>query len=116
MLPLEINCRPPGGLTIDMWNYANDFDVFREFANIVKENKFYADIQHPWNVVYISRKANQNYVNSIEAVCEKFASNIISVQSVPGVFAKVMGEQGILARTETMEQMREIAQFAQAKQ
>ncbi|HHW7568331.1 TPA: ATP-grasp domain-containing protein [Mannheimia haemolytica] len=116
ILPLEINCRPPGGLTIDMWNYANDFDVFREFANIVKENKFYADIQHPWNVVYISRKANQNYVNSIEAVCEKFAGNIISVQSVPGVFAKVMGEQGILARTETMEQMREIAQFAQAKQ
>ncbi|QLB17160.1 carboxylate--amine ligase [Mannheimia varigena] len=116
ILPLEINCRPPGGLTIDMWNYANDFDVFREFANIVKENKFYSDIQHPWNVVYISRKANQNYVNSIEAVCEKFAGNIISVQTVPGVFAKIMGEHGILARTETMEQMREIAQFAQAKQ
>lgn len=116
ILPLEINCRPPGGLTIDMWNYANDFDVFREFANIVKENKFYSDIQHPWNVVYISRKANQNYVNSIEAVCAKFAGNIISVQTVPGVFAKIMGEHGILARTETMEQMREIAQFAQAKQ
>ncbi|QLB18107.1 ATP-grasp domain-containing protein [Mannheimia granulomatis] len=116
LLPLEINCRPPGGLTIDMWNYANDFDVFKEFANIVKENKFYSNIQHPWNVVYISRKANQNYVNSIDAVCEKFASNIISVQSVPGVFAKIMGEHGILARTETMEQMREIVQFAQAKQ
>lgn len=116
ILPLEINCRPPGGLTIDMWNYANDFDVFKEFANIVKENKFYSNIQHPWNVVYISRKANQNYVNSIGSVCEKFASNIISVQSVPGVFAKVMGENGILARTETMEQLREIVQFAQAKQ
>ncbi|QLB15805.1 carboxylate--amine ligase [Mannheimia granulomatis] len=116
LLPLEINCRPPGGLTIDMWNYANDFDVFKEFANIVKENKFYSNIQHPWNVVYISRKANQNYINSIDAVCEKFADNIISVQTVPGVFAKIMGEHGILARTETMEQMREIVQFAQAKQ
>ncbi|QIM67654.1 carboxylate--amine ligase [Mannheimia granulomatis] len=116
LLPLEINCRPPGGLTIDMWNYANDFDVFKEFANIVKENKFYSNIQHPWNVVYISRKANQNYVNSIDAVCEKFADNIISVQTVPGVFAKIMGEHGILARTETMEQMREIVQFAQVKQ
>lgn len=116
ILPLEINCRPPGGLTIDMWNYANDFDVFKEYANIVKENKFYSNIQHPWNVVYISRKANQNYVNTIESVCEKFAGNIISVQTVPGVFAKVMGEKGILARTETIEQMREIVQFAQAKQ
>lgn len=116
LLPLEINCRPPGGLTIDMWNYANDFDVFKEYANIVKENKFYTDIQHPWNVVYISRKANQTYVNSIESVCQKFTNNIISVQTVPGVFAKVMGEKGILARTETIEQMREIVQFAQAKQ
>ena len=116
LLPLEVNCRPPGGLTIDMWNYANDFDVFREYANIVKENKFYADIRHPWNVVYISRKANQHYVNSIESVCERFADNIISVQTVPGVFARIMGEHGILARAETMEQMREIVRFAQQKQ
>ncbi len=116
LMPLEINCRPPGGLTIDMWNYANDFDVFREYANIVTENKFYTDIQHPWNVVYISRKANKNYAHSIEEVCQKYAGNIISVQSVPGVFAKVMGEHGILARAETIEQIREITGFAQAKQ
>ena len=116
ILPLEINCRPPGGLTIDMWNYANDFDVFNEYAHIVKENKFYSHITHPWNVVYISRKANKNYVNSIQALCEKFPANIISVQNVPGIFAKIMGEEGILARTETLEQMREIIQFAHAKQ
>ncbi|WP_386687861.1 acetyl-CoA carboxylase biotin carboxylase subunit family protein [Lonepinella sp. MS14437] len=115
-LPLEINCRPPGGLTIDMWNYANDFDVFKEYANIVTENKFYTEITHPWNVVYISRKANQNYAHSIEQVCEKFADNIISVQTVPGVFAKIMGEHGILARADSIEKMREIVQFAQKKQ
>lgn len=114
IMPLEINCRPPGGLTIDMWNYANDFDVFREYANIVRENKFYAEIQHPWNVVYISRKANKNYVNAIDEVCRKYAGNIISVQSVPGVFAKIMGEQGILARTADINEMHEIAHFAQA--
>ncbi|OZN49698.1 ATP-grasp domain-containing protein [Gallibacterium anatis] len=116
ILPLEINCRPPGGLTIDMWNYANDFDVFNEYANIVKENRFYAHITHPWNVVYISRKANKNYLNTTQAVCEKFGNNIISVQQVPGIFAKIMGEEGILARTETLEQMREIIQFAHQKQ
>lgn len=116
LMPLEINCRPPGGLTIDMWNYANDFDVFKEYANIVKENKFYSNITHPWNVVYISRKANKNYKHSIDEVCQKYAGNIISVQTVPGVFAKIMGEHGILARTETMEQMHEIVHFAQEKQ
>ena len=65
--------------------------------------------------MYISRKANQHYANSIDDVCNKFAANIISVQTVPGIFAKIMGEHGILARSETIEQMREIVQFAQKK-
>ncbi|MFZ7344416.1 ATP-grasp domain-containing protein [Avibacterium volantium] len=116
LLPLEVNCRPPGGLTIDMWNYANDFDVFNEYAHIVKDNQFHAQISHPWNVVYISRKANQHYAHSIAEVCEKFPHNIISVHQVPGVFAKIMGEEGILARTPSLEQMREIIQFAHQKQ
>ncbi|MFZ7241290.1 ATP-grasp domain-containing protein [Avibacterium avium] len=115
LLPLEVNCRPPGGLTLDMWNYANDFDVFNEYAHIVKDNQFTSQITHPWNVVYISRKANQRYAHSIAQIWEKFPHNIISVQKVPGVFAKIMGEEGILARTPSIEQMREIIQFAHQK-
>lgn len=115
LMPLEINCRPPGGLTIDMWNYANDFDVFREYAHIVQENQFHAQIEHPWNVIYIARKANRPYVHSLDDVWAKYSENMISVQQVPGVFAKIMGEYGILARTKTLEQMHEIAHFAQEK-
>lgn len=115
LMPLEINCRPPGGLTIDMWNYANDFDIFNEYAHIVRENRFYAPVSRAWNVVYISRKAAKNYQHSVAEVCDRYAQNIISVQSVPGVFAKVMGEEGILARSHSLEEMLEIAKFAQAK-
>lgn len=115
LMALEVNCRPPGGLTIDMWNYSNDFDIFREYANIVKDNLFEAEILRPYNVVYISRKANQTYAHSIDDIWANFGDNIISIQSVPGVFAKIMGEEGILARTQTIEEMRELAQYAQAK-
>ena len=116
LMPLEINCRPPGGLTIDMWNYANDFDIFAEYARIVKENRFGAEITRPWNVVYIARKNKNRYAHSIEEVCRRYADNIISVQQVPGVFAKIMGEHGILARAATLETMHEITRFAQEKQ
>lgn len=67
-------------------------------TRISLKNQFHSHITHPWNVVYIARKANRNYVHSIEEVCQRFAGNIISVQQVPGVFAKIMGEHGILAR------------------
>ncbi|MFC3932777.1 ATP-grasp domain-containing protein [Streptococcus dentapri] len=115
LMALEINCRPPGGLTIDMWNYADDFDVFDQYAKIVKDNQFTADIQHRYNVVYISRKENQDYTHSLDDIRKQFVNKIISIQSVPGIFAQIMGEHGILARTETMDELRELVQFAQAK-
>lgn len=115
LMALEVNCRPPGGLTIDMWNYANDFDVFNEYAHIVKDNHFGTEIKHPYHVVYISRKANQHYANSIEAIRETYGQQIISIESVPGIFAKIMGEVGILARTESLDEMRQIIQFAHEK-
>lgn len=114
-MPLEINCRPPGGLTIDMWNYANDFDVFREYAHLVQGKPFTSEITRPWHVVYIARKAHQNYVHNLDEVRQYCAGSLIAVQHVPGVFAKIMGEHGVLARTETLEQMRDIVQFVQAK-
>ena len=115
LIALEVNCRPPGGLSIDMWNYSNDFDIFREYANIVKDNLFEADIDRPYNVVYISRKANQHYANSLDSILDKYRDNIISIQSVPGIFAKIMGEVGILARAETLDEMRDLIQFAHQK-
>lgn len=115
LMPLEINCRPPGGLTIDMWNYSDNFDVFHQYANIVKHNAFTAEIQHAYYVIYIARKANKSYAHSLEDIQKRFGEQIISVQSVPGVFSKIMGEWGIVARTTTRAQMIELANFAQQK-
>ncbi len=30
---LEVNIRPPGGLTLDMFNYANDIDIYRQYGS-----------------------------------------------------------------------------------
>lgn len=115
LMALEVNCRPPGGLTIDMWNYSNDFDVFREYANIVKTNRFETVINRPYNVVYISRKSNQSYKHTLDDIRERYGLSIISIQSVPGIFAQIMGDVGILARTKTLEDLRELVQYAQEK-
>lgn len=115
LMALEINCRPPGGLTIDMWNYANDFDIFREYGNIVKDNLFEGEISRHYNVVYISRKANKNYKYSLEDIRSRFDDAIIRIESIPGVFAGIMGEVGVIARTESLDEMREIITYTQEK-
>ena len=40
LIALEVNIRPPGGLTTDMMNFANDIDVYREWANLLINNRF----------------------------------------------------------------------------
>ena len=32
--------RPPGGMTTDMFNYANDIDIYMEWAYIIVYNRF----------------------------------------------------------------------------
>lgn len=40
LIGLEVNMRPPGGLTTDMFNYANDLDIYYEWADVVLHNRF----------------------------------------------------------------------------
>lgn len=65
---LEVNIRPPGGLTMDMFNYANDIDMYREWANIVVNNRFQSRYSRPYFCGYIGRKTNKRYVLSHEQV------------------------------------------------
>ena len=53
---MEINCRPPGGFTMDMFNYANDIDMYAEYANIVTGKPFSAKVTRPYYCGYVSRK------------------------------------------------------------
>jgi hypothetical protein len=34
---LEVNMRPPGGFTTDMFNYACDIDIYRIWAQVMVE-------------------------------------------------------------------------------
>lgn len=115
-MALELNARAPGGLTVDMWNYANDFDIFKEYANVVKFNRFEADIKRSYYCAYISRKSGNYYRHSLEEVRDKFGAQIIGVEQVPGVFAKIMGDLGIIARVETMAGLLEMTHFIHQKQ
>ncbi|MBF0716188.1 ATP-grasp domain-containing protein [Gemelliphila palaticanis] len=111
LMGLEVNCRPPGGLTIDMFNYANDFDIFKEYANLVKFNEFRAEITRPYNCLYAARKGHKNYVHSIDDIKNKYGENLVDIQSVPGVFSAIMGNEGYIFKTTDLDKMFEIIQY-----
>jgi biotin carboxylase len=106
---LEVNMRPPGGLTVDMWNYANDINIFDEYANVVVNNHFGAVITRPYFCAYVGRRRGYRYLLSNEKVMSGFSRQVVSAQPISGVFAAALGDFGYLIRSPEMAELQEIA-------
>jgi biotin carboxylase len=113
---LEINVRPPGGLTVDMFNFANDINIFDEYANVVTENRFSAEVKRPYNCFYVGRKTAYNYLRSPEEVYHQFPEQIIYHNTIASIFSAAIGNYGFLVRTPDLQEGFEIAQIILEKQ
>lgn len=108
-VPLEVNMRPPGGLTTDMWNYANDIDIYRGYADIVVDNHFDTPAIAPYHCAYFSRRNGRNYAHSHEEILAAFSKLICSHSPISGVFAAALGDYGYLARSPELGDLEEMA-------
>ncbi|HEY3312662.1 MAG TPA: ATP-grasp domain-containing protein [Anaerolineales bacterium] len=109
LVGLEVNMRPPGGLTTEMWNYSNDIDIYREYANVVVNNHFDAEINRPYYCGYIGRRLNKSYHHTLEELIAMFPEEIIHHESISGIFAAAIGDHGFLVRTPEFDRLSEIA-------
>jgi hypothetical protein len=114
LIPLEVNMRPPGGWTVDMWNYSNDFDFYREWANVLVHGAFEATIDRPYNVLYASRRDGRPYVMTHDEVLATFGDLIVHESRMERVLASAMGDNGFVLRSPELEPLVEAAKRIQA--
>ena len=113
IVALEVNMRPPGGLTTDMFNYANDIDVYREWAHVVVYNRFTAQYTRPYHCCYISRKSRKAYAHSHDEVLNNFNSLIVHHEPISGIFSAALGDYGYLVRSPNLNDIFEAAEYIQ---
>lgn len=112
IVALEVNIRPPGGLTTDMFNYANDIDIYFEWANIVVNNQFSASYTRPYHCAYVGRKNNRSYYYSHEQILASFGSLcIVHHEPISGVFSAALGDYGYLVRSPDLDEIIQIANY-----
>lgn len=112
---LEMNCRPPGGYTVDLMNFSADLNVYQEWANVIAENRFYAPIERRYFAAHIARKFGKVYKNSVEAIFNVYGSNIAKHTQVPLVFSEVMGNEAFLVRSTDEKEIFKMIEFIQQK-
>jgi len=108
---LEVNMRPPGGFTTDMFNYACDIDIYRIWAELLVHGRSAIEFQRKYHCCYASRKNGLDYVHNHEQILAQYGGHMCQVDRVPGVFASALGDMGYIFRTDDFERLHEIIGF-----
>ena len=111
LVGLEVNMRPPGGLTVDMFNYANDIDMYREWANVVVFNHFKAEYSRPYHCCYVGRRFARHYRRSHEEVLSTLGPMIPHHEQINSTFGVALGDYGYLVRSPDLDEIHAVAQF-----
>jgi hypothetical protein len=113
LVALEVNLRPPGGLTTDMFNYANDFDIYREWARVVVHKRFSATWSRPYHVGYVGRKRGKRYVHGPDGILAAFGTLIVHHEEIDSIFRAAIGDYGYLVRSKDLDEVRAAARYIQ---
>ena len=114
LVALEVNMRPPGGFTVDMFNYANDMDFYREWANVLVHDRFETTLTRPWNCVYVGRKRHRQYALTHEDVLAEVGPLIVHHERIDDIFATALGNYGYILRGPDLEPLIAAAHAVQA--
>jgi len=115
LLPLEINLRPPGGITVDMWNYTHRIDIYSDYAAMIagetpppykKANQF---------GTYTARRDVWRYVHTHEEILQKLGKRLELSYAMPSIFSPVMGNFAYIFTSETFEDMLDAVKFIETQ-
>ena len=102
---LEVNMRPAGGYSPDMYNYAYETDVFKIWADMIAFNKSTKEIGNRHFCAFVGRRDGKRFVMDHNAIMEKYGSNVKINCRLPAALASAMGDQIYIANVETQEEL-----------
>ncbi len=109
-IPIEINCRPPGGAILDMMNYSIDDDLYRAYAGMITRDRAAVEAQKKYYCCYIGRK-DKHYVHSHDEIMAAFGRCLAEHDLNPPVFRQAMGTERYIFRSPNEAEILDIAEF-----
>ncbi len=110
-IALEINIRPPGGPMLDVFNFANDIDLYEQWANILAFNTFTVGYSRPYHCAFVGRKQYLPHKHSLQEIQQVYGHLIVHHEPVVPVFARAMGNYAYLLRSPDMEELQQVIDF-----
>jgi hypothetical protein len=112
---LEVNMRPPGGPTVDMFNYGNDFDLYREWGHVLLHNHFNAQVTQRYHCGFVGRKNHKSYKHSHAEILGTCGTWLLQEGQLSPIFRRAMGDHYYILRSSDEDELLELMQFIQAQ-
>jgi biotin carboxylase len=110
LVALEVNIRPPGGFTTDMFNFASDINVYDVWAAMITNHRLTADFTRKYHVCFVSRKWKYEYQYSHEELFEKYHDIIVFHDRLDDILSRAMGNYCYLLRSPDLNTIFEVQQ------
>lgn len=114
LVAAEANLRPPGGMTLDLYNYSCDMDVYDMWARMTAgERAEQFKYERKYFCCYISRKNSKNYKHSHEQVLQRLGAMLAWHGSLPELFRQAMGDYSYVVRSPREQDVLDAAAYIQ---
>ncbi len=114
-MPIEINCRPPGGAIVDMMNYSVDDDLYRAYARMIVNGTTAVQPAKKYFCCYVGRK-DKRYAHSHADICAACGHRLVEHDRNPVLFRQAMGNERYILRAPTEAEIFEMADYILKKQ
>ena len=115
VIPLEVNIRPPGGLTLNMFNYMFDFDCFKLWSQMIVNGVSEKREKRPYFSMYAGRKDHIPYALSHEEIIQQHKDLIVHHERLSSVFALAIGNYGYVMRHTELQPLIDAAENIQRR-
>ena len=102
---LEVNMRPAGGYTPDMFNFAGSVDVYQIWADMIAFNESRQNMDlEKFYCVYASQRDGKAYLHSHEEILSAYGSRMVMCDRIPEILSAAMGNQMYTVKLKTKEE------------
>lgn len=107
ILGLEVNMRPAGGYTPEMYNYSQETDVYKIWADMVAFDRNTKPIGNHHFCAFYSRRDGKQYKLSDDEIMRKYAARLVMWGRIPEALAACMSDRMFVGSFDTEEEMNE---------
>ncbi|MBQ3574380.1 MAG: carbamoylphosphate synthase large subunit, partial [Clostridia bacterium] len=106
IIGLEVNMRPSGGYSPDMYNFANEVDVYKIWADMVAFDSTQVPMDRPHHYcAFCGRRDGKNFKMDHNAIMAKYGANMKMQGRIPDALSGAMANEMYMCNFETEEEM-----------